>query len=471
MRLNEVEFQHTNPIGDILEKYRGKNAFVHFSKDEKLGVNPHQHHGDPYGVYFYGIDWLVEQERYHTGNQYAVKFPYYTIIKLRDSSAGITFSTLTKERCSHIAIMNGWKDIWDSSAQEPQLAKRFWKVVKMCDNPLRGIPFVHDDGFGIIHHWEKDQLVIRDPKAMIVLEKGKIGQQVNPKTYSDQSGFITNWKHYTVGLFKMVRARYGGTIAWMNNLPTLSIMTNGATITMSWKESGWKKGIVIDAHWGRATKSVFVPLDNGSSDKSHEEIVDITVKTIDDVLVKAKAKKDLFFTPLISEDESKKIIRSITKNPDTKFVTRISNDEKDFEVRGRFEKQLSEKVTLVSEVYVRSTILERKNDKTFGISVWINDVNFVSGYGDTVEELLAKLPDNASHQLDSIAPNARYSTHFHYENEYDAALRMLSRELQIPALTKIFDDRITSSEKEIAKVTPDSIYYDLGRIYPTRKNR
>ena len=47
-------------VKTVIEKYKGKGLFARFSDVPKIGIRPSTEHHDPYGVYFYPVDWLAE---------------------------------------------------------------------------------------------------------------------------------------------------------------------------------------------------------------------------------------------------------------------------------------------------------------------------------------------------------------------------------------------------------------------------
>lgn len=67
-------------IKKVFEEHRGRGLFVRFSDIPKIGIRPSTEHHDPYGVYFYPIDWLAENLEF--GTTYA-NLPYITVARVR----------------------------------------------------------------------------------------------------------------------------------------------------------------------------------------------------------------------------------------------------------------------------------------------------------------------------------------------------------------------------------------------------
>lgn len=58
--INELIWDDSHTAAQAARKY--PNAWIHFSKIPKLGINPRKGHRDPPGVYFYPCRWLLSDD-------------------------------------------------------------------------------------------------------------------------------------------------------------------------------------------------------------------------------------------------------------------------------------------------------------------------------------------------------------------------------------------------------------------------
>lgn len=235
--LNEVTFYDTSSIMPLLKKYHDK--WIHFSNgvDGKphLGINYNVTvHGDPKGIYFYPISWLLSnQQRVKDTTQYGLGMKYFYIcdIKLNPNS-GIDLSTMTWSEFFKIAKENKWYDDYEKFINLPEdklkyllprnmkitdPASMFWKFIKINDKnlsrekALKNVDWIFDK-YAIINEHEPEQLLVRKPSLIKIIISGEM--QNKPS--------IDKWKYFLKNIFGKLDELYNGHITWKNKLPTYS---------------------------------------------------------------------------------------------------------------------------------------------------------------------------------------------------------------------------------------------------------
>lgn len=440
--LHEIEFQYRTNLAKTLEPYLGKGYFIHFSNVNKLGVRTKTFHSDPHGVYFYDLDWLYRDKRFSDGEQYATQFPYWFIVKLNPSPNGIVMSELTDEKLDDLAAQRGW-DISDGDGNP---AKRFWNFVNI-HSPIRrtkdmpshneivkGIPYIHDDGMGIIHNREKNQLFVRDIRSITLVDSGVNASGGDSKAQGNNTilAILTN-----------LRGQYGGAITWNKKLPSWSAEKNGAKFSIRIDgHSLYSYALEMNVEWGRAKNFVRVPL----SDLERVSLSDAVSRfssVIDKTAMLSKAGKDLFFTPPIPIEAMEDEVRSAGIDD---FVTSINNHRK--------------------TVTVGKTVTGKTNDVSFAVvleyETWAREadeddriralfVANIQGYvvanttKSNIEECIHSVRDALEERFPEVDPS-KYRYSFTTERDRKAAMGWLVSKLSISKLSEIMKEEIAAFE-------------------------
>jgi hypothetical protein len=303
--VNEVEMKYRTPLLNDLEKYRGNGYWVHFSTTEKLGINTQSQHGDPVGIYFYNLDWLLNHPRFNDGQQYATARNYWTVVQLHENPKGINLGTVTRDQLSAII-----PDVQDS--------KEFWSRLTKSPNKnslLKSIPYVIDPNLGIVHWNEPYQLIVRDVRSIKIIARG---EQYRARTKKDRAyttlGEIERDENVLMHILTAMRGRYGGKIVWENKTPILKFHNNGATFILN-KSSGWSSYITLKAQWGNAEHTTSQGWEKAISSIDFNTLIDFFSKTVDQISEYSKRGKELFFKPILTKNEAKARLKEVTKAP------------------------------------------------------------------------------------------------------------------------------------------------------------
>ena len=361
--LMEMDWHEKSPLADILTQYPGK--FIHFSRVNKLGVNPNKSHSDPHGVYFYPVDWIMNDptRRVKQGDQWGFDWPYYFIADVRGAN-GIVLSQFTEAQLNQIAQRNGWWDYLVSlkrKEDEPASAgenRRFGlpnryhmtnPTTKMvyelpsrfdpsdpsrclwdfCDTlqhyklmswgkSLAGIDYIYDDNQGIINQNEPAQCVVLNPRALKILRSGE-----NKGAARGQTGF-RHWQHGLKKVYDALISKYGGEITWKNKLPTLSITVGEKNFRMeipSKTVETWAGKLYLYYTFKRAT-GYFPITSNVLSNNSVADAAKEIGVYIDRVL---NMKSDILFTPKINADDAKAYLSKNLFNNDFTWTETVDN--------------------------------------------------------------------------------------------------------------------------------------------------
>ncbi len=89
-----AKYVETTGVGRAMMRYAHKGYYIHFGKTPKVGVSTVHAHTDPHGVYFYKLDWLIDNAKF---DQYALTYPYYSIVAIKKSTKGITLQDFTEK--------------------------------------------------------------------------------------------------------------------------------------------------------------------------------------------------------------------------------------------------------------------------------------------------------------------------------------------------------------------------------------
>jgi 8-oxo-dGTP pyrophosphatase MutT (NUDIX family) len=113
------KYLDTTGVGRAMLQYAGKGYYIHFGQTTKLGVSTRHNHSDFEGIYFYSLDWLIgEQSNKNLYDQYALTFPYYTIVKINHTKSGIRLQNFCLTHMQSIvegASLHSVYDEWRSN--------------------------------------------------------------------------------------------------------------------------------------------------------------------------------------------------------------------------------------------------------------------------------------------------------------------------------------------------------------------
>lgn len=246
MKLNEYSYPERTGLSDAIKPYIGKNLWIHFHNFDKIGINPKRIHTDSYGIYFYPVDWLVNNPRYMTGNQYGVDMERYAIAEIDTNSNGIHLGTSKKEFWENLAKRNNWFDEYTYYSEEDGVTKYYyddkptgqkaWGIMKTIRSSkglswlymLRGIDYIMDTN-GFIHPNEEHQICVINPRIIKILDRGKL-----PKTQNTSPSDFSFWKKPIVKTMNILTRVMGGDIRWNNKIPTWQYDNENLSSKLSW---------------------------------------------------------------------------------------------------------------------------------------------------------------------------------------------------------------------------------------------
>lgn len=176
-------------VKEVVAKYRGRGLFARFSDIPKVGIRPSTEHHDPYGVYFYPIDWLAEEGGW--GTTY-ISLPYITVARIR-RSGWLNLATLRPDRARRLAEKGGVLEEYEARTEGKGLnrakggraGKRLWDAVEAKVKPFEsdankmewnrifgrmGVKAVYDPGTGSVNANEPSQIVVLDLSLIDVVD-------------------------------------------------------------------------------------------------------------------------------------------------------------------------------------------------------------------------------------------------------------------------------------------------------------
>ncbi len=471
-RIDEIEFRYTSPLFRQISAYAGKRYFIHFGQTPKMGVNVSPSHGDPAGVYFYPLDWLLHQPRFDKGEQYGTEWPFWTIVSLDEGhDTGVNLKRLYEEELDEIAERNRWphwkifKDQQKSSTSSKQTAgQMFWDYIRQLslrvrgtatndwisqNAALRGISYVYDDNQGIIHNREAAQLLVLDPRAIKVVATGQVKHEARG-FYSVES------REHSMAVLKELRGLHGGELTWKNKLPTLKFSKGDAQFTIRARNEAWTTILGVEAHWGRATKQ-FSLKSSDMANATMAQILDQFDRFIGTVAELAKRKRDLLFTPLMSEKDARAKLLSSLSEPDTfEIKTEIENDSRVLTVHAERNHDFGEtKITTIAYATCRS------NETFFSVVVKVNGYQVASARASEDTDMLRLLIPRLEESFKYVDPDAD-GPHFILEEEYRAFRGFLVKECGVKVLIDNFAADIEYWENY--KDKPE-VYRETKRVY------
>ena len=217
-----------------LKKYKNiKNAYIHFTDINKLGMNPQKGHQDPYGIYFYPTNFIFSEET--SAFQYGFSMKYYYICKINTCNF-LNINKINYEDIKSFFKKAGLIDIFydinlgDIGRSNQRFDKKLWDILDMLnvepdkrnDAPnkyvkpdLRSkyehLPQIKWNQFfsklgydgiidnkGVINDNEPKQLIVFNPKTIQILEHGenKIQKNVHNDLFNELKK-VLNCDEYT----------------------------------------------------------------------------------------------------------------------------------------------------------------------------------------------------------------------------------------------------------------------------------
>lgn len=246
-RLDELWWGARYAAAKAIEKNPG--CFVHFSKIDKLGVNPSKQHRDPPGVYFYPGKWLFSDDA--SLSQFATEYEFYFLVRLRMGANFINLGTLTAANAKKIATRNGWIEDFNRLAADPKVLLAlpnvghnpkvikkagglFYAVMDYLVNVekkfrwlqmLRGVSGLYDPGLSIIASGEPAQAVVFDASAIEVIESGRNSDDIS---------------RTLAAAFQGVAQKVGGTFSYKRKIPTITIQKDGRFAEVGYDYGNWR---------------------------------------------------------------------------------------------------------------------------------------------------------------------------------------------------------------------------------------
>ena len=176
-------------VKTVIDKYGGHGLFARFSDVPKIGIRPSTEHHDPYGVYFYPVDWLAENADF--GTTY-VNLPYITVARIR-RSGWLNLATVRPARARELAEKGGVLEEYEArssgkglnQAKGGRAGKRLWDAVEAKVNPFEsdsnkmewnrifgrmGVKAIYDPGTGAVNTREPSQIVVLDLSLIEVVD-------------------------------------------------------------------------------------------------------------------------------------------------------------------------------------------------------------------------------------------------------------------------------------------------------------
>lgn len=206
-----------------LEKYNGKNdIFVHFSDVPKIGINPKQRYTTPLGIYFFPIDYVLQNNNIRNNSVFLEK-PFVFVVRLLTDNI-LDLGKLDTEDILEMAekvpeVKQKLKQrIKDYAMDEDELdltPSDLMRVIEDLDYMKRylssfkffrslGYDGIIDSGTGALFgDSEPNQLVLFDIKSFEVIERienetysfNKNEKLAPKRQYSDMNRFIEKRKY------------------------------------------------------------------------------------------------------------------------------------------------------------------------------------------------------------------------------------------------------------------------------------
>jgi hypothetical protein len=289
--LFELDWHDGSPVARALERHRGRGRYVHFSRVLKMGFNPRKSHADPHGIYFYPVDWILDRDNAPTrsGDLWGLTYPYWFVAEIdKQHAPGLTLSDVQWEDVQAIAAMNGWRDDMEenierggwsewmgtySSVAVERPGPFFWDFVHELDRTkrmtfarsLRGLGWIEDDGLGLIHDEEPEQLIVFDRRLIRVVDSGR---------QSDWTGLrrdFNYWRPAVATLMQQAAKRFAGTVTWQTRRPVANFTVDDMHFTLAVEEHPF----AVYLHWRGP--------ENGKSLISNDPVDDEIITMLDQI--------------------------------------------------------------------------------------------------------------------------------------------------------------------------------------------
>lgn len=277
----EMDWIERTPLRAIFEPHAGKNRYVHFTDMAKIGVNPRKKHDDPYGVYCYSVDHILDQgeeDRYlRHGETFGVQRDFYYIVEPIAGCRIIDLSAVGEDEITALARQNDWFDVWGHAlrrvgkAMFPALdtfGDLFWTTLKQSSfrgrpwaETLRGIDVILDP-YGTIHPAEPGAAVFLNPASYRVVEHGK-----NPDKSGGNSFTLEYWKEVILRVWGKIAGNYQGRVYWNKRMPHVDFVMRGVKLTAFMSEVG-----SMHIVYPKAGESVVYAVDEIDLDEVTEQV-------------------------------------------------------------------------------------------------------------------------------------------------------------------------------------------------------
>lgn len=447
--LTELDWFDKSPLVKALRPHGGR--WIHFSSLPKLGINPRKSHSDPYGIYFYPVDWLLTpNERLASGQQYGIDWPYYFLCDIQLDHRGYVLSGVTWADVEALAERNGWKVHYDAYRADPDAfplkyymksshpGDFLWHFIEVLaerklttwNRAYRGVSYIYDDNNGIIHANEPHQIVVFDRRLIRNVDARRNNPAVS---YRNQD----KWEHWHFSLTDMIETvaeTYGGTLSWKHKRPWAAFHSGIARFTLKVSDSahGSPPPLTLEYHHGRAKGTRMISTaDLLKSDRaSILSQIDAMVREI------GSRETDLLFKPFISEIEAQAIIRRKVAPEGMSFTfgTEISNDGGQYaDMTVTAERK---RVTDAGKVRTFASVRVRQDRfRLFACTNLGEDSAFMTfdmpydvivtydNLDQMVEHQFGKMLESSDYLFRQYSPDGSFSMRyrkFHYQDDFDA---------------------------------------------------
>ena len=409
----------------------------------KLGINPKPtSHRDPYGIYFYPVDFLLTgTESIRDGQQYGLNMAYYFIVDINlHDPAGIVLNTVTWEQVEAIATRNGWIDKLQAfRALPPEQQKAaiasyakldipgsvMWHFVErmagysdgsgnrnVWNTCFRGISFLRDQNGSIIHKNEPDQILVLNPRVIKVIEQGDTKAITNT---DDRYGFKGH-QYALMNIVKAIRGEVGGDLQWDKKKPTLTFQIGKAQFTLTLSDGYGSTGINVSYTLGRSTGG-FHTGSNDLRDKSAVEIVDSLLTQARRI---AARKSDLLFRPVLNSRQAAAFLTEVVGDGHPLTITEtISNDSSKDKYLNVHTRGVGERTVdgMVHRTDVRIDV--HPHDFDLGVTLSIDGQGIATCYSmnrftpeqqdEALDDITAKVIESLEHHFRQVSPENTYA--------------------------------------------------------------
>lgn len=433
-RLDEAKYTDITPLGEMLEKYRGRGLWVHFSNPTKpgekprdgelppsglkqrspehpakIGINPKKFHMDPPGVYFYPIDWLLNHDRFLEGEQWATNWPTYIIAEIDTDVPGLDLSTVTTEEIGALAQQNGWDDLWQEYLADPKRYEKsepaaMWSLLKALNQrqglhrvpwlrALHGMNYVLDRK-GIILRQEPEQICVINPKIITVVDRG-----TQRKTETQEYDKFDHWRYLLVKLFGELTKRNGGEVTWKAKRPVWTVREGDWSFSITWRDSYSMGGLAVQMAKDAITDSHTIP-PKYLRDHDFADILEL----IESYLASTQQMTtEGTFNPVVSPADAKTILKQIAHWSNAEPVVDIRANTSTFtaaleRTHGRVPVKSMARISVDEASY------------TLRVEAKINDQLVLYGSGHDAKSLWTTVLKTSQHIMTELTDASRYGS-------------------------------------------------------------